>query len=86
MAIKHYTELSAAAQAAYAQLLDAVLATEHMRTVADLPGSFAAKTVKGSQYWYFQYTEKQGQACIVALSKTENQGQACIVAFILGHR
>jgi hypothetical protein len=56
----HYTELSAAAQAAYAQLVDAALATDHMRSVADLSGSFASKTVKGSKYWYFQYTEPSG--------------------------
>ena len=26
----------------------------------DLPGAFAAKTVKGHKYWYFQYTEPAG--------------------------
>jgi len=56
-----FTELSAAAQTAYAQLLDAALATEHLRSVADLPGSFATKTVKGRKYWYYQYTEPSGK-------------------------
>jgi hypothetical protein len=56
-----YLDLSAAAQAAYAQLLDAALGAEHARSVADLQGSFAAKTVKGRQYWYFQYTEPSGK-------------------------
>lgn len=56
-----YTELSLTAQTAYAQLLDAALATEHMRSVADLSGSFAPKTVKGHRYWYYQYTEPSGQ-------------------------
>ena len=56
-----YTELSLTAQTAYAQLLEAALAAEHMRSVADLPGSFAAKTVRGAKYWYFQYTEPSGK-------------------------
>ena len=56
-----YTELSLTAQTAYAQLLDAALVAEHMRSVADLPGSFASKTVRGAKYWYFQYTEPSGK-------------------------
>jgi hypothetical protein len=56
-----FTELTLNAQTSYAQLLDAALATEHLRSVADLPGSFAAKTVKGHKYWYYQYTEPSGK-------------------------
>lgn len=56
-----YTELSLSAQTAYAQLLDAALNAELVRSVADLPGSFNAKTVKGRTYWYFQYTEPAGK-------------------------
>src|SRR4051812_44766971 len=56
-----YSELTLNAQTAYAQLLDAALASAHLRTVADLPGSFAAKTVKGHRYWYYQYTEPSGK-------------------------
>lgn len=37
------------------------MSAEHLRSVADLPGSFAAKTVKGHKYWYFQYTEPSGK-------------------------
>ncbi|MDP9109822.1 MAG: nucleotidyltransferase domain-containing protein, partial [Pseudomonadota bacterium] len=55
-----YTELSLTGQTAYAQLLDAAVSIEHLRTVADLTGSFAAKTVRGKKYWYFQYTEPAG--------------------------
>ncbi|MBI4754055.1 MAG: nucleotidyltransferase domain-containing protein [Betaproteobacteria bacterium] len=32
-----------------------------MRSVADLSGSFAPKTVRGHRYWYFQYTEPWGR-------------------------
>jgi hypothetical protein len=56
-----YTDLSLTAQTAYAQLLDAALSAEHRRSVADLSGSFAPKTVKGHKYWYFQYTEPSGK-------------------------
>jgi hypothetical protein len=55
------TELTLTAQTAYAQLLDAALGAELVRSVADLPGSFNAKTVKGRTYWYFQYTEPSGK-------------------------
>lgn len=56
-----YTELTSTAQTAYAQLADAALAAEHMRTVADLSGSFSHKTVKGRKYWYYQYSEPSGK-------------------------
>jgi hypothetical protein len=52
-----FTELGLSAQTAYAQLFDAALNAYLVRSVADLPGSFNAKTVKGRTYWYFQYTE-----------------------------
>lgn len=59
--MRFYTELSTTAQTAYAQLVDAALSSEHMRSVADLSGSFATKTVKGHKYWYYQYTEPSGK-------------------------
>lgn len=59
--MSRYSELLLTAQTAYAQLLDAAVAFEHGRTLADLPGSFAAKTVKGYKYWYYQYTEPAGK-------------------------
>ncbi len=55
-----FTELSLTAQTAYAQLLESALSAEHRRTVADISGSFAAKTVRGQKFWYFQYTEPAG--------------------------
>jgi len=56
-----YSELSLTAQTAYAQLLESTLSADHLRSVADLSGSFAAKTVKGHRYWYYQYTEPSGK-------------------------
>jgi hypothetical protein len=54
------TELSVSAQTAYGQLFEAALNAEHVRSVADLNGSFNAKTVKGRKYWYFQYFDAAG--------------------------
>lgn len=56
-----YETLSLTAQSAYSQLLDAAQAAQLRRSVADLPGSFASKQVKGRLYWYFQYTEISGR-------------------------
>ena len=56
-----FTELPLSAQTAYAQLLDAALGADHARSIADLAGSFNAKSVKGRKYWYFQYTEPSGK-------------------------
>lgn len=55
-AVARHVSLSPSAQAAYAQLFDATQAVELTRSVANLRGSFAAKTVKGNKYWYFQYS------------------------------
>src|SRR6185312_17212045 len=55
-----FNELSLTAQTAYAQLFDATLASELSRSVASLRGSFAKKTVKGHDYWYFQFTDLGG--------------------------
>lgn len=55
------TALSLTAQTAYAQLFDVAQALELARSVANLRGSFASKTVKGGVYWYFQYTELSGR-------------------------
>lgn len=54
------TPLSLAAQTAFAQVAEIAVADEPMRSVADLPGSFVAKTVKGHKYWYYQYSEPSG--------------------------
>ena len=56
-----HTDQSLSAQNAYAQLIEASLGTEYFRGVADLPGSFCKKTVKGRVYWYFQFTEPSGK-------------------------
>lgn len=54
------TPLSMSAQTAFAQVLEAALATEHLRSVASLPGTFTPKHVKGHKYWYYQFSEPSG--------------------------
>ena len=56
-----HTDLSPSAQTAYAQLLDAGHAADIARTVADLPGTFAKKQVKGKPYWYYQFLDVSGR-------------------------
>ncbi len=59
--MSRYSELPLSAQTAYAQLLEATLAGDRFRSVADLKGSFASKTSKGKTYWYYQYVEPSGK-------------------------
>lgn len=59
--MSYFETLPLSAQTAYAQLLDAALSADHLRSIADLPGSFAQKTVKGTSYWYYQYYEPSGK-------------------------
>ena len=55
-----FTDLSATAQTAYAQLVDAVQSSELMRCIADVPGSFNKKVVAGRPYWYYQSRDLSG--------------------------
>lgn len=71
-----YTTLPLSAQTAYAQLVDAALAANHARTVADLPGSFAHKTVKGRRYVYFQYREPSGRLRQIYVGPDNEQTRA----------
>jgi hypothetical protein len=55
-----YVELPLSAQTAYAELFDQARAAELHRSVAHLNGSFASKSVKGREYWYFAYRDIDG--------------------------
>ena len=54
------TPLSASAQAAYAELLEVTRHQELSRSIGNLSGSFNRKTVKGVDYWYYQFTDSAG--------------------------
>ena len=49
-----FTDLSTTAQTAYAQLVDALQSASVSRCVADVPGSFNKKSIRGKEYWYYQ--------------------------------
>lgn len=77
--MKRYTDLSTTAQTMYAQLLDAAVAAEYVRSIADLNGSFSVKSVKGRPYYYFQYTEPNGKLRQVYVGP-ENEAVRALVA------
>ena len=75
-----FTPLSASAQTAYAQLLDAAHAADFARTVADLPGTFARKQVKGRPYWYYQFLDVAGRKRQVYVGPENERVLALIAA------
>lgn len=50
-----FFEVSAAAQTQYANLAQAARQHDFQRSIADLPGGFVTKAIKGHDYWYYQY-------------------------------
>ncbi len=56
-----YRELSAAAQAAYAELFEQVQVSETMRSPAWVSGNVQWKTVKGRRYGYWAFKELDGR-------------------------
>lgn len=79
-----FAPLSASAQTAYAQLLDAVHGADLTRTVANLRGTFARKQVRGLTYWYFQYTEVSGKVRQVYVGPENDRVQGLIDAHAAG--
>ena len=57
-----YSELAITAQAAFSGLDVAAKDAEIRRSIADLPGGFAKKIVKGRIYWYYQCKSPDGVA------------------------
>jgi hypothetical protein len=53
--MKMFIELSAVAQTQYANLAQAARQHDLSRSVADLPGGFVTKSIKGRTYWYYQF-------------------------------
>ena len=67
-----HTPLSTAAQTAYASLASA-RRLEDVRTVAELPGSFSMKTVKGNKYWYYQTPDLTGKQMQIFLGSASGE-------------
>ncbi len=55
-----HQEFTAAAQTAFAGVDGAARQADLKRSVADLPGGFAKKTVSGRAYWYYQVKTPDG--------------------------
>lgn len=56
-----YTEFPLATQTAFAGINEAARQADLNRSIADLPGGFAKKTVSGRAYWYYQVKNPDGQ-------------------------
>lgn len=67
-----YAPLSTAAQTAYAALASASR-LEDVRTVAELPGSFSRKRVKGKEYWYYQTPDLTGKQIQIFLGSASEE-------------
>lgn len=68
----HFVPLSTAAQTAYAALAGASR-LEDVRTVAELPGSFSRKLVKGKEYWYYQTPDLTGKQIQIFLGSASEE-------------
>lgn len=55
-----YTLLRPNDGASFAEIMDVLLAEATVRNAKSLRGSFAKKTVKGRDYWYYQFTDIDG--------------------------
>jgi hypothetical protein len=68
----YYKPLSTAAQTAYAALASASR-LDDVRTVAELPGSFSRKVVKGKEYWYYQTPDLTGKQMQIFLGSASDE-------------
>ena len=55
-----FADLSLAAQTNFAELVEQAQASTVARSIADVPGSFNKKDVKGCTYWYWQFRDLHG--------------------------
>ncbi len=60
--MSYFLDQSAAAQTAFAALAQAAHQRDMQRSIADLPGGFVSKTIKGIRYQYYQYKLPGGKA------------------------
>jgi hypothetical protein len=56
-----FADLPVSAQTNFSELVEQAQASMVDRSVADLPGSFNRKEVKGIQYWYWQFRDLEGK-------------------------
>lgn len=82
MATPRYTELSLAAQTAYAELAERTRAFEIDNALAGLSGSFQTQQRKGHAYWYYAYREPgAGRSRLVYVGPDNAQVRALVERF-----
>ena len=57
----YFTDQSAVAQTAFVSLSQAAVGAALTRSISDLPGGFAMKTVMRKSYWYYQRKDAEGR-------------------------
>lgn len=78
-----YTQLTTAAQAAFASLNGASL-QEIVRTVASVPGSFSLKKIKDKAYWYYQVPDLAGKQKQIFIGPADAELNALVELHRLG--
>ena len=68
-------------QTVYAELVDQLTALEAGRAFGSTPGSFVTKTVKGQQYYYFQYVDASGVKRQIYLGRRDHTLDALVARF-----
>ena len=76
--MKLYQDMTTAAQAAFAGLDRAARDADLARSVADLPGGFASKTVAGRTYWYYQVKNADGSLVQTYVGPDDERTRALI--------
>ena len=75
----YYAPLSTAAQTAYATVASA-RRLEDIRNIAQLPGSFSKKFIKGNTYWYYQTPDLTGKQKQIFLGSATDELNDLIAA------
>jgi hypothetical protein len=71
-------DLSAAAQAAYANVAAAAFVLDDQRTAAHAAGSFSTKLIHGERYWYHGHRSADGKIVQIYLGKSSPEMDALI--------
>ena len=78
-----YTQLSTAAQTAFASLSGASL-QELVRSIASVPGSFSLKKIKDNAYWYYQVSDLSGKQKQIFVGIADKELNALVEAHRVG--
>ncbi len=73
-----FVDLSLSAQTNFSELVEQTQARMLEHSVADLPGSFNKKEVKGIQYWYWQFRDLEGKLKQIYLGPDDHRLRALI--------